>query len=93
MGPEVAGVTEIEPVDLVMGQERAGVFGGGARVGVDVSREKEKRWDEEIGDGGLPRGALGVGADISPLCQHPGKNTNCWMLVCWSSVAPNIVRG
>ena len=53
-----------EPVNLVMGGSRLsrGIGGRGDRVGVDVSGEKEKGWDEGIGEGRLPLWGIGCGS-------------------------------
>ena len=75
-------------------QTEQGYLGGGGQ-GLGWMSPERKRRDGMKGleKGGLPHGALGVVADISPLRQYPGKNTNCQMSVCWTSLAPDIVGG
>ena len=73
---------------MVREQTEQGYLGGGGPGLGWMS--PERRMDEMKGleKGCLSRGALGVGADISPLRQHLGKITNGWMSVCWSNLAP-----
>ena len=56
---------------------------------MDVSVEKEDGWVKGLKKSCLSHRALGVGADISPLCQFPGKTrtVGCWFVgVVWPPI-------